>query len=194
MSNPEGTQVTPIRFRFDEVRTTEAASLLLKWGGGKMTRLRLIKLLYFADRDCILKFGHPICGGKYVSMKHGPVLSDLYNIITNNLWTESQGFWEEHFANSGPRDIELIREPKPQKLSRAQISALQGVFERLKDLSDWQIRDLGHELPEYEDPGKSSLPIPVKRILTVEGKSEQQIKDVAEDASALSCADKFLAK
>ena len=45
--------------------------------------------------------------------------------------------------------------------------------------------NLGHELPEYENPGKSSLPIPIKRILALNGQSKERIKEVEEDAANL---------
>jgi uncharacterized phage-associated protein len=193
-AEPKLTSSTAIKFRFNEARATEAASLLLQLSSGRMTRLRLIKLLYFADRESLLRFGHPICGGKYVSMPHGPVLSNLYSIITNTLWTESEGPWEEHFENIGSREIVLIKEAKPQKLSRAQIDVLNTVFERHRHLTDWQIRNLGHELPEYEDPGKSSKEIPVKRILLAQKKSEEEIKEIAEDAQASECLESFFCR
>src|SRR5262249_31250201 len=151
-------------------------------------------LLYFADRECLIRYGHPICGGVYKSMPHGPVLSELYNVITEDLWTETSGYWEDHFRNVGQRDIELIKPAEPGHLSTAQVEILEQVFEQFRTKSDGEIYNLGHDLPEYEDPGKSSRPIPVKRILALAGKSADRIKEVAEDAANLELADKIFGK
>ena len=43
--------------------------------------LKLIKLLYLADRAALIETGSPITGDRYVSMKFGPVLSNVLNLI-----------------------------------------------------------------------------------------------------------------
>jgi hypothetical protein len=40
-----------IRFICNEIKTTQDAALFLKLNGGKMNYMKLIKLMYLADRD-----------------------------------------------------------------------------------------------------------------------------------------------
>jgi hypothetical protein len=42
---------------------------------------RITKLLYFADRFHLAKYGRFICGDRYIAMKHGPVPSGVYDIL-----------------------------------------------------------------------------------------------------------------
>jgi uncharacterized phage-associated protein len=63
--------------RFNERKATQAAAYLLKRRGGKMSYMKLIKLLYFADRVALSRFGRPITTDRYVSMDRGPVLSHI---------------------------------------------------------------------------------------------------------------------
>jgi uncharacterized phage-associated protein len=37
--------------------------------------------MYFADRKHLEKYGRFICGDSYVAMKHGPVPSEIYDIL-----------------------------------------------------------------------------------------------------------------
>ena len=60
--------------RFNERRATEAAARFLKLRGGRMSYLKLIKLIYFLDREALLRWGRPVTGDRYVSMDNGPVV------------------------------------------------------------------------------------------------------------------------
>ena len=48
------------------------AARLLKLHGAAMPYLKLIKLLYLADRQALLELGRPISCDLFVSMPHGP--------------------------------------------------------------------------------------------------------------------------
>ncbi len=61
-----------------------------------MSYMKLIKLLYLADREALARWGRPITTDSYVSMKHGPVLSEVLNLITDPL--SDQTFWARHIS------------------------------------------------------------------------------------------------
>lgn len=67
--------------RFNERRATEAAAKFLKLRGGRMSYLKLIKLLYLLDREALLRWGRPVTTDRYVSMDNGPVVSRIYDLI-----------------------------------------------------------------------------------------------------------------
>ena len=66
---------------FDTLKIVQAAAVLLKEEAGQMTRLRLLKLLYIADRESLAETLRPISGDDVVAMDHGPVLSSTYKLI-----------------------------------------------------------------------------------------------------------------
>jgi hypothetical protein len=57
---------------FDERKATEAAAYLLRLRGGRMSYLKLIKLLYLADREALSRWGFSVTNDRHVSMPHGP--------------------------------------------------------------------------------------------------------------------------
>ena len=87
----ENVQSTPeIRFRFDERKTTEAAvALLLMEHSRRMDRVRLMKLLYLADRLSLERHDVPVCGDAYYSLPHGPVLTTALNLAKEEPFTQS---------------------------------------------------------------------------------------------------------
>jgi len=46
-----------------------------------LTKLKAAKLLFFADKSHLLKYGRPILGDRYVSMDHGPVPSAALDLM-----------------------------------------------------------------------------------------------------------------
>lgn len=40
-----------------------------------------LKVLYFADKSHLSKYGRLICGDVYIAMEHGPVPSNVYDIV-----------------------------------------------------------------------------------------------------------------
>ena len=64
-----------MQLKYREDGSTQAAARLLKRAGGPMSHMKLIKLLYLADRRALVRWGRPITCDWYVSMPQGPVPS-----------------------------------------------------------------------------------------------------------------------
>ncbi len=139
--------------------------------------MRLIKLMYLADRESLHRFGRPIVGGRYVAMKLGPVLSEVLDAIK----CERRGAWQEAVERDG-YDARLKTPPEVRLLSEAEISVLVETADLFRRLDQWALSGLTHGLPEWRDPGASVLEITPEEILTALQKSEEEIEDVREDA------------
>lgn len=91
---------------FSEERVTQMAAYLLLKGGGRMPYIKLLKLLYIAERNAMAKWGESISGDRFVSMPHGPVLSQTYDLIQGHCGHES--IWqrwicdESHYESLSP--------------------------------------------------------------------------------------------
>jgi len=157
--------------RFQFLKTAQAISTLLRFHNTKdMSYLRLLKVMYIADRESIRQTGHPITGDRVVAMERGPVLDSVYKLIKGEHVESPQ--WSEYFHTVGYR-IEMIREPGNGRLSRGDVGILREVTKRYEDLDEWQMVDVTHEFPEWiaNDPGKSSRVIPFEQILEAVGQS-----------------------
>lgn len=69
-----------IKSRFDAEKAVEVILYVANRVGDPGFH-RLSKILYFADRDHLAKYGRFICDDSYVAMKHGPVPSGTYDIM-----------------------------------------------------------------------------------------------------------------
>lgn len=93
----------PIELRFDKRKALAAASVLLEKSRGRMPYMKLIKLLYAADRESLLRLGKPIVGGHYYAMKLGPVVSEVLDLVKHSPGPEGPAgeYWSQHFERIG---------------------------------------------------------------------------------------------
>lgn len=164
--------------RFDEEKVTEAAAFLLELRGGCMHYIKLLKLLYIADREAFSDWGTPISNDNYVSMDHGPVLSQTYNLIR-----DGGRFWSAYIsAPFRDYEIELTTSlQKKRKLSLAEEDTLRKVFEEYGHQNRWAIVDFMHTLPEWKNPGGSSIPISIIEILRALNESDEDIQAIVSE-------------
>jgi uncharacterized phage-associated protein len=171
----EGSMASP----FSERKATEAAAHLLHLRGGRMHFLKLLKLLYIADREALHRWGIPISHDNYVSMDHGPVLSQTYNLIRDG----GSRFWSEHI--SAPFDdyeIRLIQDkPEAQKLSPAEERLLDEIYSQYGHANRWDLVEKTHKFPEWQDPHGSSIPISLREILHGLGEPEEEIEAIVAE-------------
>jgi uncharacterized phage-associated protein len=171
----------PLRFRED--RVTQAAARLLRLHGARMPYLKLIKLLYFADRRALLELGRPISYDLFVSMPHGPVLSRTYDVILGEPETDS--YWRRFISAPESYEVRLLEEPPNDQLSPAEEGIIDSVFQRFGWMDKWALRDYTHKkLPEYQDPKGSSVPISIHEILLAQGMDEQDAQAIEDELEA----------
>lgn len=173
-----------MRFWFNDRKTAQAAAFLVRLRGGSLNYMKLIKLLYLADRQRLIDHGVPLTGDSLVSMKHGPVLSRVLDLISEGPSAQPSAWFEYLSAPSGYSVA--VRPDAPldtDELSRAELRLLTAIDAQYGEIDKWALVDLLHKiLPEWQDPGDSVLPIEPETILRFANKSEEEI----EDARAVS--------
>jgi len=166
---------------FDERKATEAAAVLIDLNGGEMNYMKLIKLIYLADRQALSDWERPITYDSYVSMHMGQVLSNTYDLakqeteIGNSLWAEYISAPENYTVRFNRERIKI------KKLSDAEINLLREIYNRFKNFDRFELGELTHNLPEYKDPGNSSTPTPLEELLAAIEYSEEEIERIKSE-------------
>jgi uncharacterized phage-associated protein len=75
-----------IEFEFSLSKLVHAVAMLSQLGVTDLTKLKVVKLLYFADKAHLLEFGAPILGDVYYCMDYGPVPSFALNQLNEALF------------------------------------------------------------------------------------------------------------
>lgn len=176
----------PIRFAFNEHKAAQLAALLIHRSGGEMNYLALMKLLYLVDREALIRFGKPITGDRVVAMKHGPVLSRVYDLVSQKKQELPASEWHKFI----PRPARYLYTvgfsgvPETTALSEAEIALIDEVFAQHRKKSEWELVEFTHNLPEWHDPKDTSVPIPFEEILRGAKVPRPQIEAIAEEAAA----------
>ena len=181
----------PIRFPFDERKAAAAAAYVLSLEGGQMDYLRLIKLLYLAERESLARFGRPIVGDTYYSLDHGPILTRVLDLIKH---PTGPGPWADQIQVAGRYAARLKKEPDLGPLSEAEIELLKEAVTVYQMFDRWHLRDLSHGLPEWKDPGGTRIEITVEEILQVLGKTPEQIEEIRKNARELTYFDSIFGR
>ena len=149
-----------------------------------MSHLKLMKLLYLADREALLRFGRPITFDCCVSMDHGPVLSQTLNLLIGD--SQTDGLWVKAISTPAHNEVSLIEDPGEDKLSEAEDQLIREVFDLHGAKSRWELRDFTHTLTEWQDPKGSSIKIDYKDILQAGEKTEGEIESILEEIEDLA--------
>ena len=193
--NEVGTEgIMPEEIKFNEQKSTEAASLLLHLKGGRSDYWWIIKLLYLIDRESLKRWERPVTYDLYESLPYGPVAMSIYNIIKKNLPSQ---FWKRYIVTL-PKEAEVMltgRPAKIRKLSKAELDLINEIFKEFGSLSGKELVEYTHTLPEWRNPkdsGEKALPLPIQEILTVLDYSSEEIDRITSEIKEEETIDAIL--
>lgn len=167
---------------FNQRKVAQMAAFLLDRGRGRMNYLKLMKLLYLADRESMKRHGEAISGDRYVSMDHGPVLSQTLNLINGEAEVD-EGGWTYWIADKANYEVSLRRKASRDvldELSEADLDVLGAIYAKFGKMDKWKLRDYTHRYcPEWKDPQGSSIPIEIVDIFKALGRTSAEAKKLA---------------
>jgi uncharacterized phage-associated protein len=149
----------------DERKATQVAAFFLKESDNYMRDfIKLVKLVYLADREALLELGYTLTKGTHYSLPKGPIVSEVYDWLKGRLIGE---FWNQHIRRSGKYGVKLERDPGIGLLAESHILILRRVQKEYGNMRTWKLVKNVEALPEYRKPtGKrKSRPIQYVRIL-----------------------------
>jgi len=167
-----------ITFPYDRNKATQAILWLLHRNGGAMDKVKLVKLVYLADWNHLIRYGRPIVGGSYRAMKLGPVSSELLDHIeetNSDFATEQYRVLAKTIANE-------------EFLSESDIEVLDEVYNKYHSVGSFKLVDITHHFKAWDKnyPDKNSntsYPLPYEDFfLDAEDKSMLDI--IREDQEA----------
>lgn len=162
-----------------------------------MNILKLMKLLYLADRQSMAEYGSPISYDHVVAMPHGPVLSTVYNLTSGTVGGSVEARWDEWISSRENHDIKLKRDISREaldELSDSDLEILCSIWKKFGHMSQWELRDYTHKhCPEWVDPEGSSIPIKAKDILEAVGFGADEARELGKQIEAERHLDRVLA-
>src|SRR6266550_2674945 len=109
-----------IKFRFNANKAAQAANKLLRWSGGERNYMELVKLLYLADRESLLRLESPITGDRIMALPLGLVLSHVLDLIRWGPSNEEDAPWFEAVSAPCGYDVKALGDFGNDELSGAE--------------------------------------------------------------------------
>ncbi|WP_254845782.1 Panacea domain-containing protein [Edwardsiella tarda] len=169
---------------YSESKTAQMAGYLLLKRGGRMAYVKLMKLLYLADREYMITYGDSMTGDRAVSMDNGPVLSKTYDLLKSGS-SEEESPWDDWIAGETNFEVSLkkavhgLDDDAFDELSKANKRILDNIFDRYGKYKRFELCELTHRIcAEWQDPHGSSVPINPKDIFIAGGRSESEAEEL----------------
>jgi uncharacterized phage-associated protein len=173
-----------IEYQLHPMKAVEAAAMFLRLHGKPMQYMGLLKLLYMADRIALERMEQPITGDSYFSMKFGPVLSSIYDLIKGKQVNEALPVWNR-FINRSGYEVSLKGNPGSDELCEEEEDIISEVYKSCGNYDSFVLADLTHDFPEWQKPipENSAIPLSVESILKSVGKSDTEIEEIQKEAA-----------
>ncbi len=147
----KGHFIPKLHFSFDYFKATQALDYFAIEEGGLINKMKALKLVYFADRYHLRKYGRMITNDNYLAMDHGPVPSTTKDIAQSNdylddtIKTYSLSFIEP--INN--LTYKTINKLDKSVLSESDLEALKFSWDTFGYFDQYELRDLTHFYPEW---------------------------------------------
>jgi uncharacterized phage-associated protein len=137
-------------------KAIQALNFFASKSGGKINRMKAIKLIWLSDRAHLRRFGRPILSDKYYAIKLGPIPSKTKNFSeADGLMTDEVKTYRDSFIEPlGKYDVKSLAAPDINVFSQTDIETMEKIFAIFGHYDKYRLSNLSHKFPEwkkYED-------------------------------------------
>lgn len=140
--------------------------------GQGIEKMKLIKLIYFADREFLRKYGDPITWDEFYSLPHGPICSASLNCINKVIFSD---ITDDFFLMNGNVlvPVRTFLEDELDELSAAELVVLNSIWRRHGHQTASQLRSFSHvRCVEYTEIKNGRIPIGYDEVLSAVGQDD----------------------
>jgi len=150
---------------FDYLKSTQAINYFAKKSGGTIDKLKVVKLIFFADRYHLRKYDRLVTNDSYFAMKLGPVSSGTKDILDANSSFIDQDIidYSSEYFNREANDVISTQEVDYAVFSKSDIESLDFAWDTFGKYNQINLKDITHYYPEWRKH-KPAIDSGVKQI------------------------------
>lgn len=178
--------------RYNNEKAIAVAAYLISLQDNKTDKYWFAKVMYYIERESLIRNGQPIFFDDLYSIPYGPIASS----INDNMETCSypaQTIWNEYFSLSN-NTLTLLKDADYSIISTFEKEIIENSFQKFKGWGFNTLHDFFSSLPEYKKT-IGRIEITYDEILSGEGFNTETIKETLDEMSyaayledALHCA------
>lgn len=172
-------------------KAAQMAAYFAARSGRTIDKLKLIKLLYLAEREYVSRYQMGMLFDEYYSLPHGPICSSTLNGINGKGDVKT---WDKYIKRQdrSVSSVENFNRDDLDRVSDAEMAVLDAVWEQFGWMSTSAIRKYTHlNCPEYTEIDAGRVPISYQEMLDALG--VPSASEVAKDIAALRRSESILA-
>lgn len=133
-------------------KAAQALNYFACQSGGSINKLKALKLLFFADRFHLRKFGRPVSECAYYAMQHGPVASEAKSIAeeSSELPPAVLAYARKFVRKEADYDYGSVAAVDSAVLSASDREALEFAWKNFGRFGKYTLRDITHHYPEWK--------------------------------------------
>lgn len=133
-------------------KATQALNFLACQSGGTINKLKALKLIFFADRYHLRKYGRLVSECAYYAMAHGPVASEAKRLAEDGerLPAPARNYARKFIRRKTDYDYASVGGVDQAVFSATDREALVFAWRNFGHLDKYQLRDLTHHYPEWQ--------------------------------------------
>lgn len=122
----------------------------------KMNYMKLVKLIWAADRMHARRYGRTITGADYYALKHGPVCSIALDVMKNDeiYIDDDDRCFISYYLTCNPSEysIAMSVEPDYSLLSKTNKDIIRNAYDKLAMFDEKKLADdISHRYPEWKE-------------------------------------------
>lgn len=170
---------------FDITKAAQVAHFFITREGSEIEILKLVKLIYLADRLSLEKRRIPVVGGSFYSLKHGPVTSEVLDLI-NDGTREGDSPWELLISDRANHLVATARVLlEYDALSASELRVLEEVWQKFGAQDKWDLVRWTHQhCEEWSDPCGGRMEISTRKLAESFGWKPSEVDDFEAELSA----------
>jgi uncharacterized phage-associated protein len=144
-----------IRFKLDPEKIVNAVAYFSSNCPGA-TKMKICKLLYFADKEHLLTYGRPITGDTYVRMPYGPTPSAGLNMMRGRASSRLTKMFQDKISVQN-NEVRALSSADLNVFSRSDLRIMKQVIEQYGSLTAAQLSTISHREPTWKKTGENRL-------------------------------------
>lgn len=162
---------------FDEEKAAQiCAYFLSRSENQEMPYIKVLKLIYFFEREHLKRTGFPATQDKLFSLKNGPILSNTMDLMREEPDPSEPSFWHECIETVG-WNLRLKKDISFDLISEGDAEILDEIIQKFGSWDKWDVVKEAHKLPEniHVDYGREELSY--ARIFEKFGMTKERAKE-----------------
>jgi len=140
-------------FSFSHRKATQTLNFFAHRAGGSINKMKALKLVYFADRYHLRKYGRPVVGDEYLAMNYGPVASGTKDLAEmSDFLGEEEARYAKKFIKPSEtgRAFSSVSEVDEKVFSESDREALAFAWNRFGRVDKFELSKLTHRYPDWK--------------------------------------------